>query len=167
MSDWVRKLKSDDEAKAGGETLANAMRLHEAKIIAGKGPALWDLLQQRLEQDVTALKEEYTKDASRHCIFNKGVKSCSVQRQTFPYYTLNLTFNADGMCLNLLWKANVTKELISNPNRASAVPENETEHIDLKVGTDDGVYFFWKGNLVSPPFLSEELLRHLCEIRRS
>ncbi len=157
MSDWITRLKREEEEAEKASELSTKRRLHEAKGITAKAPAFWEDLVDCLKDDASRLREAFPQDNERQCSVALRGNSCSVQGQKAPFTVLNLTFNVDGMCIDARWDSGDRKR--EQPTRRSTrfnLRLNVAE--DLYVSNEDQTY-------TNPAHLAEYLIKRVCNIK--
>jgi hypothetical protein len=157
MSSWVDDLKRQDVERQEAAANSDAIRLHNAKMIRAKAPALWSLLIVKIETDLKKLREAFPQDMTRHADLIKRGETYTLQGKRLPITVMELSLNLDGSCINI--SQAVKHEFAEEPILTPSKP------IDFKVTADEEVIFFWKNwDYSDPGLVAEQLIKIVCRL---
>jgi len=157
MSDWIERLKNEDDETAKATEMGVTLRLHEAKVVTAKAPAFWQDLCDRLQQYSYRLRETFPRDNERQCSVTTSGNSCLILGQKAPFTALDLTLNLNGMCLDARWDSGDRKrEPPTRSNSSFKFQLDDTEEVFVVQGNQ---------NYADPAHLAEYLIRRVCNMK--
>jgi len=158
MSGWIDEIKKRDEQQQEAANKINAIRIHNAKIIHAKAPALWAVVIAQITSDLKTLRETFPNDLRRQGDLISRGNSHTLQSKKLPFSIMELTLNLDAGHVDVLQGSK--KDRIDQP---ILVPK---EPIQFTVQNDEQLTFIWKDHHFSDPaHLSEQLIKYVCGLQ--
>lgn len=157
MSDWIDNLRKQEGQQKEAVARFDAVRLHNAKVIGAKSPALWDALIAQIGADLTRLREAFPNDIKWHFDLIQRGHVYTLQSKTFPISSIQLTLNLDAGYVEVSQglKRSRTEQPVLLPK----------ESIAFVLTNDEEVAFSWKSDFFTDPaLLAEQLIKSVCRL---
>jgi hypothetical protein len=160
VSDWIDKLKKNEQSQLSEKNSQDEMRLHKAKIIRSKMPAFLEMLKERVEADCNKLRAEFPTNKHRDC-FVTGVRPdrFTIKGGGLPQRNLDLELNVDGLCVGIF-----ESEILDRGQPAIQTKGNR--EIGIEVDEEEQLQFRFRGKLHRDiESLSEHLVSYVARIQ--
>ena len=155
MSDWIRRMAEDEKRKLQDDARRQDFQLHRAKIIEVSGPAVWDRLRLKVQQDVDQYQQNFPGERAMAVRFDwtgeTGLDAFRVTKKSHPAVTLDVTLELAAQSINVCYTS--TAEF-------GAEEQCTTSKFRFEVDEKDRVYLSADGReVLSAGQVSERLLR--------
>jgi hypothetical protein len=158
MSDWIERMKIQDEKQDSEKQLQDSLRLHNARIIRAKGGSLWDAVVEQIRADSEKLKTAFPHDSTRQCELIARGDTHTLTSRKLPFKIMEMTLNLDGLCVDI--------QEASKHDRFDQSILSPKDPIKFVVLEHEEVEFEWKGSRYrQPSALAEYLIRYVCGMR--
>ena len=157
MSDWIERLKQQEEATRRERERNQETENRKARIVSVKARPLWDTVIAQLKLDVAELRNIFSGDPSKDLQFLEHEDGFVVVRNGFPHVTLYAR-----------WIEELTGVGIDLETQRSeyATKDKKKNEIKFKWASEDSVSMTFDERVhMMAGSLSEELLRKLIEFR--
>jgi|SRR5208282_1295928 len=110
MADWIDDLKRVEEQHQKAKEEAVRLRLHQAQVIKGKLPTLWDSLGRQVQGDLESLRKAFPDNKQRHCTYEGRGNGFAIigNAAHFPRHRVEVQFNTDAHVIEVNVWVNTT-----------------------------------------------------------
>jgi len=158
MADWIERLAEAKAEARRASIVRQELRLHNARIIGARLPALWNTITEVAEANSAELRQRFPEEKKWHChLVRDGLCFALINDGPLPRIELYIRPNLGGQCL----------DSVESIKSSMMEPASTRRHdrINVTVSDTEELEFHYKGvTHTTPESLARALISHTCNI---